>query len=398
MTMFCSNREKEQEGAQGFEAENENVRKFLESFESRMKGDEDHLILFKRPIPSFIPIFLTWIFILSFPLLLLIDWNTRPATIMWEDVAKLYFPLFAAFIIFIGNQRFLIQKYFFKRKIKIFFSINILLVFALLFIRELFFYFFDVGPNSGSMYALYTAMPGNHRIGEIILFCISFLLFILIICFLNITIRVTANHSNFAYWLRWKQSMILKSDLAFLKLQLSPHFLFNTLNNIIALMDVDVKKAQAGLIQLSALLRTILYQSKEDSIPLKADIDMLDKYLKLERLRFGENVDCQFEYTIAEPNKKIVPLLLLPLIENTMKHGVHPEKPSFIHIQITEAAGKLNCIIENTSYPRPKDPGKPGGIGLVNMQKRLDAFYRDRYVYTHAEADGKYKVALEVTL
>lgn len=395
--MFCNKKEKEQNDTQDFEAENESVRKFLASFESQMKRDEAHLV-FKRPIPSIIPFVLTWIFILSFPLLLLIDWKSRPVTIMWEDVARLYFPLFSACIIFACNQKFFIQRYFFKNRIKSFFGINILLVFALLFVREIFLFFFNIGPDNGSIYALYTAMPGNHRIGEIILFCISFLFFILIICLLNITIRVTANHSQFAYWLRWKQNMILKSDLAFLKLQLSPHFLFNTLNNIIALMDVDVKKAQTGLIQLSALLRTMLYQSKEDTVSLEADMDMLDKYLKLERLRFGENVDCQFEYTIAEPNKKIVPLLLLPLIENTMKHGVHPEKPSFIHIQVTEAAGKLNCIIENTSYPKPKEPGKPGGIGLVNMQKRLDAFYRDRYIYTHAEADGKYKATLEVTL
>ena len=395
--MFCNKKEKEQDDTQDFEAENESVRKFLASFESQMKRDEAHLV-FKRPIPSIIPFVLTWIFILSFPLLLLIDWKSRPVTIMWEDVARLYFPLFSACIIFACNQKFFIQRYFFKNRIKSFFGINILLVFALLFVREIFLFFFNIGPDNGSIYALYTAMPGNHRIGEIILFCISFLFFILIICLLNITIRVTANHSQFAYWLRWKQNMILKSDLAFLKLQLSPHFLFNTLNNIIALMDVDVKKAQTGLIQLSALLRTMLYQSKEDTVPLEADMDMLDKYLKLERLRFGENVDCQFEYTIAEPNKKIVPLLLLPLIENTMKHGVHPEKPTFIHIQVTEAAGKLNCIIENTSYPKPKEPGKPGGIGLVNMQKRLDAFYRDRYIYMHAEADGKYKATLEVTL
>jgi hypothetical protein len=75
--MFCNNKVKRHNEAPDFEAETEGVQKFLESFESRMKGDEDHLILFKRPIPSFIPIFLTWIFILSFPLLLLIDWNTR---------------------------------------------------------------------------------------------------------------------------------------------------------------------------------------------------------------------------------------------------------------------------------------------------------------------------------
>lgn len=395
--MFCNNRAKRPDESSDFEAETEGVQKFLESFESRMKGDEERLI-FKRPIPSIIPIILTWIFVLSFPLLLLIDWKTRPATIMWEDVARLYFPLFSACIIFAVNQKFLIQKYFFQRKIKTFFAINILLVFALLFIREILLFCFGVGPNNGSIYALYTAMPGNHRIGEIILFCISFLIFILIICFLNITIRVTANHSKFAYWLRWKQSMILKSDLAFLKLQLSPHFLFNTLNNIIALMDVDVKKAQMGLIQLSSLLRTMLYQSKEDSISLDADIDMLDKYLKLERLRFGENVECQFEHSIANPNKKIVPLLLMPLIENTMKHGVHPEKPSFIHIQVTEADGKLSCVIENSSYPRPKEPGKPNGIGLANLQKRLDAFYRGKYVYTHTEENGRYKAMLEVNL
>jgi two-component system, LytTR family, sensor histidine kinase AlgZ len=350
-----------------------------------------------KPIPSFVPALLAWIFFLVFPLILLIDWKSRPVEIVGDDIVRLYLPIFFAAIIFGMNQRFLIVKLFFMRKIKAYIGANLLLIIFIIGLRELILNVLLQSPN-GSLYSIYIKGEAGYRLGNIILSIVAFLLFTLIICLLNISFRVSANHTRFAYWVRQKQNEILQSDLAFLKMQLSPHFLFNTLNNIAALMDIDVKKAQNGILQISSLLRTILYETKDDMISLKSEVMILEKYMELEKLRFGSNVDCRMEISLENDQIEIVPLLLMPLVENAVKHGVHPIHPSKIFICIEEKNRHLLCRVENSMFPRKNSPGNVGGIGLSNMQKRLDCFYPDRYKYNITHEGEMYLASLEIDL
>jgi LytS/YehU family sensor histidine kinase len=250
----------------------------------------------------------------------------------------------------------------------------------------------------GSLYAIYIGGRTEYHLGNIILSILAFFIFTLLICLLNISFRVSANHTRFAYWVRQKQNEILQADLAFLKMQLSPHFLFNTLNNIAALMDIDTKKAQSGIIQLSILLRTILYETKENRILLQSETMILQKYIELEKLRFGSNVKCSVKISLENDQAEIVPLLLMPLVENAVKHGVHPVYPSRITIVIEEKGGHLWCCVENTLFPRKKNPETVGGIGLPNMKKRLDCFYPNRYKYNALHEGEIYKALLEIDL
>jgi len=352
---------------------------------------------FTKPIPSFVPALLAWIFFLVFPLILLIDWKSRPVEIVGDDIVRLYLPILFAAIIFGMNQRFLIVKLFFMRKIKSYIGANLLLIIFIIGLRELILNILLQSPN-GSLYSIYIKGEAGYRLGTIILSIVAFLLFTLIICLLNISFRVSANHTRFAYWVRQKQNEILQSDLAFLKMQLSPHFLFNTLNNIAALMDIDVKKAQNGILQISSLLRTILYETKDDMISLKSEVMILEKYIELEKLRFGSNVNCQIEVSLENDQIEIVPLLLMPLVENAVKHGVHPIHPSKIFICIKEKNGLLMCRVENSMFPRKNSPRNVGGIGLSNMQKRLDCFYPNRYKYKIAHEGEMYFSSLEIDL
>lgn len=316
--------------------------------------------------------------------------------VMSEDVVRLYLPIFLTAIIFGMNQVVLISKLFFKQKMKAYIGANLALLFFVLGLRELIFYVLDF--PGGRFYSMYIAKDTGYRLSEIILPIVAFLILTLLICLLNISFRVSANHTRFAYWVRQKQNEILQSDLAFLKMQLSPHFLFNTLNNIAALMDIDVKKAQNGILQISSLLRTILYETKDDMISLKSEVMILEKYIELEKLRFGSNVDCQIEVSLENDQIEIVPLLLMPLVENAVKHGVHPIHPSKIFIRIEEKNRHLLCRVENSMFPRKNSPGNVGGIGLSNMQKRLDCFYPNRYKYKIAREGEMYFSSLEIDL
>jgi len=377
-----------------FGLEDKRLHAFLDEYELI---NLDKFGRFTKPIPGFVPALLAWIFFLVFPLILLIDWKTRPVEIVGEDIVRLYLPIFFATIIFGMNQRFLIVKLFFRRKIKTYIGANLLLIIFIIGLRELILNVFLQSPN-GSLYSIYIKGEAEYQLGNIVLSIVVFLVFTLIICLLNISFRVSANHTRFAYWVRQKQNEILQSDLAFLKMQLSPHFLFNTLNNIAALMDIDAKKAQNGIMQLSSLLRTILYETKGDMISLKSEVMILEKYIELEKLRFGSNVDCQIEVFLENDQIEIVPLLLMPLVENAVKHGVHPIHPSKISICIQEKNGVLLCRIENSMFPRKKGPENVGGIGLSNMQKRLDCFYPNHYKYNITRQGEMYLASLEIDL
>ncbi|MFA6342003.1 MAG: hypothetical protein WCX75_04010, partial [Fibrobacteraceae bacterium] len=177
----------------------------------------DKFGIFTKPIPSFVPALLAWIFFLVFPLILLIDWKSRPVEIVGDDIVRLYLPILFAAIIFGMNQRFLIVKLFFMRKIKSYIGANLLLIIFIIGLRELILNVLLQSPN-GSLYSIYIKGEAGYRLGTIILSIVAFLLFTLIICLLNISFRVSANHTRFAYWVRQKQNEILQSDLAFLKM------------------------------------------------------------------------------------------------------------------------------------------------------------------------------------
>ncbi len=175
--------------------------------------------------------------------------------------------------------------------------------------------------------------------------------------------------------------MGLQYELDFLKNQLSPHFLFNTLNNISALIQIDPKRAESSMNKLSQLLRMMLYQVKDKYITLQEDVDILQKYADLEKLRLDENFDFVFNVNLENPNVMIEPLLMMPLMENAMKHCVNPNGKSFAHVSITQTGDVVHFHSENSNFPR-KSGRKNGGLGLTTFEKRLDLMYLDAHEYS----------------
>lgn len=192
----------------------------------------------------------------------------------------------------------------------------------------------------------------------------------------------------------------LEAELNFLKNQVQPHFLFNTLNNLYGLIVAKSDKAEFLLLKLSDLLRYILYQTNVESIGLRDEIDHLKDYIEIEQLRYGDKVDICFNVYGDLDGKEIAPLLLLPFVENCFKHGVSKASDSaWIRIDISISDTLIEVIIEN-SVPlfAPNEPSilPQSGIGLHNVRRRLDIIYKDRNDLKIESEMGVYSVRLKL--
>lgn len=173
-----------------------------------------------------------------------------------------------------------------------------------------------------------------------------------------------------------------KAELDNLKNQINPHFLLNTLNNIYALIAINQDKAQEAVHQLSRLLRHLLYENQDNFISASKEVEFLKEYVNLMKLRLSPNCKVTFNSTIAEDeNVKIAPLLLISLVENAFKHGVSPVKDSFISIDISQDPSAITCLIENSYFPKGAEDKSGSGIGLSQVQSRLDLLYKGKYTW-----------------
>lgn len=162
-----------------------------------------------------------------------------------------------------------------------------------------------------------------------------------------------------------------EAELAFLKNQVNPHFFFNTLNNIYALIAIDSQKARKTVLQLSQMMRYVLYESDQDRVSLKQEFDFISEYIGLMKLRLNDTevVNLDLDKTI-DLNKMIPPLLFIPFIENAFKHGGGPD--SEIHIKVAQ---ELNEIVLKVANKITNNDHEIGGVGLSNVKKRLELLF-----------------------
>lgn len=183
-----------------------------------------------------------------------------------------------------------------------------------------------------------------------------------------------------------------EAELVWLKNQLNPHFLFNTLNNISSLTYIDADEAQEKIAQLSDVLRYALYQSNEKKVPLAGEIEFMRSYIELMRMRCDENTTVEIDISPMPPHLIIAPLLFISPIENAFKHGVSTTKKSFIHVSLREDEGHIFFVCENTNIPKSDNNHTGSGIGLENLRRRLELIYPDRYIYKQYVEDDVYHV------
>ncbi|MGM9812363.1 MAG: sensor histidine kinase, partial [Muribaculaceae bacterium] len=188
-------------------------------------------------------------------------------------------------------------------------------------------------------------------------------------------------------------------ELANLKSQLNPHFLFNTLNNIYALISIDQHKAQRAVHELSQLLRYMLYENKEKTIPLESELRFVKNYIELMKLRLTSNT--KLTVNVIETDGvglQIAPFMFISIVENAFKHGVFADKPSFVDIAITVAASTVKCVVKNSYFPQKKSGSEASGIGIENLKKQISILYPNRHTFEVINDNSTYTTILEIKL
>jgi LytS/YehU family sensor histidine kinase len=224
--------------------------------------------------------------------------------------------------------------------------------------------------------------------------------------FILISILMLGFQTGLAVTFRWMDSErkriksekeSISNQLAFLRNQVSPHFFMNTLNNIHSLVDIDRNKAKGSIIQLSKMMRHLLYDAEVELIPLSKELEFITNYVDLMKLRFGEHVKVTLNIPGNHNQIEIPPLLFTSLIENAFKYGVSASEPSFVNIDFTLEPSWLILNCENSNFVG-KQEQESTGIGIANVRKRLDLLYGKDYKINISDQNDKFFVELKIPL
>lgn len=216
---------------------------------------------------------------------------------------------------------------------------------------------------------------------------------------IGISIRLAKEWARNEKERRELQAEKLMSELAFLKSQINPHFLFNTLNNICSLARKKSENTESAIIKLSQIMRYMLTDSMQEKVGLEEEVEYLNNFIELQKIRVGEKVDISFTTEGDISAMQLEPLLLIPFVENAFKHGVSYNDKSRICIGLKAVSGELTFMVEN-SKPPIKDTLKleQAGIGLKNVYRRLELLYPGRHQLNIRDSESLYHVMLKIKL
>ena len=191
----------------------------------------------------------------------------------------------------------------------------------------------------------------------------------------------------------------LERQLQYLKYQVNPHFFMNTLNNIHALVDIDPERAKGSIVELSKLMRYVLYEGNNKLTPLSREVQFLRNYVQLMSMRYNTgNVSISLDAPDVLPDSMLPPLLLVIFVENAFKHGISYRTKSFVEISLQPHADRLLFSCRNSRPEIKHDENMKGGVGLSNVRRRLDLLFPNDYTLDIKEEEDTYTVKLEIPL
>lgn len=325
-------------------------------------------------------------------MLLLLPLATFISTRNWESTSTslslVWQLLRAPLVVYFANFYLFGPYLFFRRRYWLFVLCNLLLI---------------LGANYGFVYGYFAikhnvpSMPAKAWMG---FFSGAFMFFLLNI----VTVAVAIGIRHFIRVRQLKQQLKdekaknTEAELAWLKNQINPHFLFNTLNNISSLTQIDADAAQDAIAQLSDLLRYAMYETNKNTVPLGGEVEFMRNYIELMKLRCNEQTSVNYQLSIDSEQVEVAPLLFISLIENAFKHGVSSGRPSAISIKLEQHQGQLTFICDNTNYPKNDKDRSGSGIGIENTRRRLELMYADRYEWEQTLEDNIYHVMIKLKL
>ena len=325
-------------------------------------------------------------------MLLLLPLATFLSTRHWESTSTslslVWQLLRAPLVVYFANFYLFGPYLFFRRRYWLFVLCNLLLI---------------LGANYGFVYGYFAikhnvpSMPAKAWMG---FFSGAFMFFLLNV----VTVAVAIGIRHFIRVRQLKQQLKdekaknTEAELAWLKNQINPHFLFNTLNNISSLTQIDADAAQDAIAQLSDLLRYAMYETNKNTVPLGGEVEFMRNYIELMKLRCNEQTSVNYQLSIDSEQVEVAPLLFVSLIENAFKHGVSSGRPSAISIKLEQHQGQLTFICNNTNYPKNDKDRSGSGIGIENTRRRLELMYADRYEWEQTLEDNIYHVMIKLKL
>lgn len=214
---------------------------------------------------------------------------------------------------------------------------------------------------------------------------------------LNVSVKYYFRFSSERKRLKDIEKHSLERQLEYLKYQINPHFFMNTLNNIHALVDIDAEKAKRSIVELSRLMRFVLYDGANPQVDLRKEIDFMRNYIQIMQMRYSEGVEISFDVDEHIPNRQIAPLIMISFAENAFKHGISYRKSSYVKINISfPTDNELVFVCSNSKIDTNADVH--GGVGLKNAKQRLDLIYGNKYKLTLTDSADEYKAELNLPL
>jgi len=191
----------------------------------------------------------------------------------------------------------------------------------------------------------------------------------------------------------------LKTELSFLRSQISPHFVFNVLNNIVALVRLKSEALEPTVMKLSSLMQYMLYETNEEKVPVKTEAEYLQSYIDLQQQRFGSKVKITTAIHLSNDWAEIEPMLLIPFVENAFKHGVGMIEHPQIDVRLLTQANLLTFSVSNRYNPASVETkDKTSGIGLANVTRRLNLLYGDNHELKILKENNWFEVSLTIKL
>lgn len=229
--------------------------------------------------------------------------------------------------------------------------------------------------------------------GEVVLFFGGLLLM-----GMNLGVKLYFRSQEDADILSQIEKHALERQLQYLKYQVNPHFLMNTLNNIHALVDIDPERAKTSIVELSKLMRYVLYEGNNKLTPLSREVQFLNNYVRLMSMRYSDNVRISLDVPEVLPDSLLPPLLLVIFVENAFKHGISYRTKSFVEISLQPHGDRLLFSCRNSRQQKPQDENMKGGVGLSNVRRRLDLLFPGNYTLDIKEQEDTYTVHLDIPL
>lgn len=288
-------------------------------------------------------------------------------------------------IVFYINYFVLVDQYFFKNKKVLFYIFNLSLIIGIFFLVKYSLKLIVFSPTMNGV-----------RLREVRSTMVSSIQLILpMILSIGMCVGLKINkkwNKNELLLQKVKQAQ-LDAEIKYLRYQIQPHFLFNTLNNIYSLIDSAPNSAKTSIHSLSKMMRYLLHESIVNKVPLVKEIDFMERYIDLMQLRVSSNLSLEKSFPIVNQPIQIAPLLLISFIENAFKHGIDALQPSHIKIALVIEKEKLHYSVINSSFPQ-KEKVTDSGIGLENLKKRLELLYPNRFELINMENDNIYTAKL----